>query len=312
MRRRLGLLAALAGLVGTALAATPAHAAHSGVPPWTSGLTVQSPTELRISGVAAEIARHAAETVCPSPTEWPGVATELDFAADVAGVAEIGGSLMILRPEICSLVDDFIGSPRREGQKVCQTGMRTEHRTEYRQERYRVTVRKRVRVGGRLRWMRVQVWRTRRVPVSVAVQVPVMGTCRLYAATLEAVGTVSHEAIHLAGVEDEPASECFGMQLVALVANRLGATAQFAVEMANDYPALVYVPFVTEFPEYASGECRDGGRLDLFPERAGWPVPIGARASAFPQVDGVLPRTAARRRDLVADPVAALNDVRLP
>ena len=84
-----------------------------------------------------------------------------------------------------------------------------------------------------------------------------------------AVGTLSHEAIHLRGILDEALTECYGMQHLALAAQRLGATPQQAHNLAllhwetspEQKPSQYQVP----------GECRDGGQLDARPADPVWP-----------------------------------------
>lgn len=91
---------------------------------------------------------------------------------------------------------------------------------------------------------------------------------RKVVATARAFSTLAHEAYHLAGVRDEAAAECYGVQTVDFVAERLGAAADqgrmVAVwaerTSARTHPA-----------EYHSPECRAGGALDLTPRTPLWP-----------------------------------------
>jgi len=84
-----------------------------------------------------------------------------------------------------------------------------------------------------------------------------------------AIGTLSHEAIHLRGILDEAVTECYGMQYLALSAQRLGATPQQAHGLAllhwetspEKKPARYHVP----------GGCEDGGKLDARPADPVWP-----------------------------------------
>jgi hypothetical protein len=94
--------------------------------------------------------------------------------------------------------------------------------------------------------------------------------------------------MHLAGVIDESEAECFAVQADAYVTSRLGAAPDFARAVAREYWAYYYRG---QDPRYRSTECRDGGALDLFPGRRGWPTPgryptglaaaIAERASAL-------------------------------
>jgi hypothetical protein len=97
--------------------------------------------------------------------------------------------------------------------------------------------------------------------------------CRHYGSVLEATETLAHEAMHLAGIASESTAECFGMQLLPYVAWRLGASPGFALEMGRDYEAQ-YRQERRDAPTYWSGECRDGGALDLLPDQRGWPLPV--------------------------------------
>lgn len=273
---------ALAALVG----AGAAQATH-GPPPWTGGIDVETAAERRIGVVASEIARRPGSGgICMSPTEWAtlAAASDLDPARWDAAVPIIGGvsaDFMIVAPHICTPLDEFLARPARVGQKACQTGTRIEYRTKYRTKRYRVTVRKRVKVGGTWRSKPVRVWRTRRVAVRVAVKVPVYAECAGYRATVYALQTIGHEATHIGGVYDEAAAECYGMQLTPLVANRFGATPTFSFEIGADYLPL-YIEFTRGNAPYETPHCHDGGLLDLFPNETGWPTPRSSSALATP------------------------------
>jgi hypothetical protein len=81
-----------------------------------------------------------------------------------------------------------------------------------------------------------------------------------------AAATLAHESFHLRGVQDEAAADCYAIQAVELVARALGlddaeATGLGAFARANHR--------VGQAQQYASGECREGGRLDLARDRDG-------------------------------------------
>jgi hypothetical protein len=86
--------------------------------------------------------------------------------------------------------------------------------------------------------------------------------------TARALSTLAHEAYHLAGVRDEAAAECYGIQTAGFVAERLGAaTAQGRlVAVWADRTSARTHPV-----EYHSQECRAGGALDLRPRSPAWP-----------------------------------------
>jgi hypothetical protein len=91
---------------------------------------------------------------------------------------------------------------------------------------------------------------------------------RKVVATARAISTLAHEAYHLAGVRDEAAAECYGVQTVDFVAERLGASVdqgRMVAVWANRTSAK------THPEEYHSAECRAGGALDLRPRTPLWP-----------------------------------------
>lgn len=75
-----------------------------------------------------------------------------------------------------------------------------------------------------------------------------------------ALNVLTHEAYHLASVEDEAAAECYAVQAIPYAANRLGATREQAEALAAYALAHVY----SHAPGmYRSRDCRDRGPLDL-------------------------------------------------
>jgi hypothetical protein len=79
---------------------------------------------------------------------------------------------------------------------------------------------------------------------------------------------LAHESSHLAGVRDEAAADCYGLQRTAVAAQDLGADRAEAERLARI--ALVERT-LTAPPDYRSPECRDGGALDLDPGSSVWP-----------------------------------------
>jgi hypothetical protein len=86
--------------------------------------------------------------------------------------------------------------------------------------------------------------------------------------TVQAVHTLAHEAVHLAGVRNEAEAECYGLQTVDLVAVRLGADRDTARALA-DYAFARLYPALP--PHYRTDACHDGGSLDLVPGSATFP-----------------------------------------
>ena len=83
-----------------------------------------------------------------------------------------------------------------------------------------------------------------------------------------AVHIVAHETQHINGVRVEAVAECTAVQLNYLVAEKLGATPEQARELQRRY-------FVEDYPrqssDYISSDCREGGALDIFPDRTEFP-----------------------------------------
>ena len=96
--------------------------------------------------------------------------------------------------------------------------------------------------------------------------------------TVEAVHTLAHEAVHLAGVRNEAEAECYGLQTIDLVAVRLGADRRTARALA-DYALARLYPSLP--PHYRTDECRDGGPLDLVPGSAVFPYETVVGMSAI-------------------------------
>jgi hypothetical protein len=83
-----------------------------------------------------------------------------------------------------------------------------------------------------------------------------------------ALHVLAHESSHLAGVRDEAAADCFGLQRTAFVAESLGAE---PVEVERLAHLALAERAVTAPADYRSSECHDGGVLDLSPGSSLWP-----------------------------------------
>jgi hypothetical protein len=86
--------------------------------------------------------------------------------------------------------------------------------------------------------------------------------------TAWSLNALAHESYHLAGVRDEARTECYALQAIDFVAQKLGANEaqgrQLAVFSYNELPQ--------QMPDaYTSPECRDGGAYDLKPNDRTWP-----------------------------------------
>lgn len=86
-----------------------------------------------------------------------------------------------------------------------------------------------------------------------------------------ALAVVAHESYHLLGYSTEAQVECYGMQSIWFVANKLGASVVESQALASLYATRMYPLRRTQTPEYWSAECRDGGKLDLRRSLARWP-----------------------------------------
>jgi hypothetical protein len=86
-----------------------------------------------------------------------------------------------------------------------------------------------------------------------------------------AITVLAHEAWHLRGVADEGTTECYALQSGVALGERLGlshATAERLMRAQRVESTLRG----RQNPAYAlSPECRDGGGLDLAPDREGFP-----------------------------------------
>lgn len=113
---------------------------------------------------------------------------------------------------------------------------------------------------------------------------PVLGECDDWGSTLLAVHVLGHESMHLAGVVDEAEADCLAAQVDAFVATALGAAPRFARLLAREYWAYYYP---SQDRRYRSPRCYDGGALDLFPERRGWPTPAHYSANLSSRIEAV-------------------------
>jgi hypothetical protein len=84
----------------------------------------------------------------------------------------------------------------------------------------------------------------------------------------EALATFAHELEHLRGIDEEARAECYSYQHVAALAEALGASRREGQRLSRVAWRELYPP---ANPDYVSAECRNGGRLDLNPNRPRWP-----------------------------------------
>jgi hypothetical protein len=86
-----------------------------------------------------------------------------------------------------------------------------------------------------------------------------------------ALAVVAHESYHVLGYSNEAQVECYGMQSIWYVANKLGATVAESQALGTLYATRMYPGRRTSTPTYWSAECRDGGKYDLRPASHSWP-----------------------------------------
>ncbi len=80
---------------------------------------------------------------------------------------------------------------------------------------------------------------------------------------------LSHESQHLRGVRSESDAQCYAIQTVARVAERLGSPPAEANAVASHFLAVGQRRMPTEYS--LSDDCVDGGSLDLNPQSSNWP-----------------------------------------
>jgi hypothetical protein len=86
-----------------------------------------------------------------------------------------------------------------------------------------------------------------------------------------ALAVVAHESYHVLGYSNEAQVECYGMQSIWYVANKLGASVAEAQALGALYATRLYANRRIQSPAYWSPECRDGGKYDLRPASHSWP-----------------------------------------
>jgi hypothetical protein len=241
-----------------------ALATSASADPWDGGRDVVTPLEAQLVEIVGEIAERPVGVYCNGTEEWSALAARSGFeAGNVWGYVTFTptpsgwapGDEVQLAQAACRHAEAFwAGGSATKPARTCRVGTRIARRTEYR-----------VRKG-------------KRVAVQVRVEVPVLRLCPGYlTGRLFALQTIAHEAVHLSGVEDEAVAECYGMQLLAWVAWKLGAPDALARQMAADYWREYYLVRRPGTPYFDEG-CRDGGVLDLAPDRSGWPAPAAIDA----------------------------------
>jgi hypothetical protein len=95
--------------------------------------------------------------------------------------------------------------------------------------------------------------------------------CAIVPKVAMALAVVAHESYHILGYSNEAQVECYGMQSIWFVANKLGASIAESQALASLYATQFYPRREYTTPAYWSAECRDGGKYDLRRSLARWP-----------------------------------------
>ena len=81
------------------------------------------------------------------------------------------------------------------------------------------------------------------------------------------IDTLAHESMHRRGFRGEAVAECYAVQLVYKTAKALGASSTYAALVSRQ----AWAAYPAHPAPYLSPECRNGGKLDLSPNRSTWP-----------------------------------------
>jgi hypothetical protein len=238
------------------LTAGPA-AAQDGRPlPWAGGMSAETEFERYAAQVASEIAQRPVKVNCNGATDWTALATQQHFDPTLVwgyvmfysnpATGELRpADYMHLSEQACWNLDQWWAAPSEKKGKMCRLATQIEYKT--RTTKVRVT--KRVKVNGRWRTKVSIVTQTQQVKV----ETPMNEICPNYMLRVFALQTVAHESMHLSGTLDEAQAECQGMQRLSWVAQRFGATAEQAQQIALDYYRDYYLALRPGTPYFVSG-----------------------------------------------------------
>jgi hypothetical protein len=249
---------------------------HGGSPS-RRGRTALGAYEAKASEIASVLAGRSVSIACRDAAAWWSQAANFGFNParawavtpfhwDAGSAGLVPDDSSSFSPRACRYGRAFWVKPSERGARICRIGAITRwRRRSVERLRWR---RVRARVNGKLVWRSVR--QNVRVQVRVPVNSPLYGECDDWESKLTAVHVLAHESMHLYGIRGEAVAECFGVQLDAYVASEFGAAPGFARAIAREYWRSYYSRLTDA---YRSPDCRDGGPLDLFPDRPGWPTP---------------------------------------
>ena len=222
-----------------------ANVAQAGGPsPWRGGGAKVTPFEAAATTVARGVAGRSVSIECVDARSWRALGDRLGFDSDVslavttfhwdpALAGPAPDRVARFSPRACRPGASFWLSPSEDAARDCRTALRRARDTGVFGQR-----------DG--------------------------AACDLWASRLTAVHVLSHESVHLHGFYDEELTDCAAIQITAWVAMALGADEAFARSLAREYWTDFHLP---RTGAYQSVACHDGGSLDLFPDRSGWPTP---------------------------------------
>lgn len=237
-----------------------ANVAQAGEPPpWKGGASKVTPFEAAATTAARTVAGRPVSVECVNAKSWRALGDRLGFDSDVSlAVTTFHWDSELARPaadrlgrfspRACRFGASFWRDPSEDAARDCR-------------------------------------WALRRARNTGAFGQRESEACDLWASRLTAIHVLSHESVHLRGFYDEALADCAAVQITAWVATALGADEAFARSLAREYWTDFHLPRVGA---YQSVACHDGGSLDLFPNRTGWPTPmeypadLGAAFSALP------------------------------
>lgn len=223
-----------------------ANVAQAGEPsPWKGGAASVTPFEAEAAKVARLVAGRPVSIECVDTPTWRALGSRLGFDASASWAvttfhwsSQLAGpapdGVARFSPHACRPGASFWRDPSDGAARACRTALRRARQTGV--------------FGQRAGAM-----------------------CDLWASRLTAVHVLSHESVHLRGFYDEAITDCAAVQITAWVAMALGADEGFSRSLAREYWTDFHLP---RTGAYQSVSCHDGGSLDLFPDRSGWPTPM--------------------------------------
>jgi hypothetical protein len=92
-----------------------------------------------------------------------------------------------------------------------------------------------------------------------------------FSQTARSIAVLAHESWHLRGVRDEGTTECYALQSGVELGQRLGLSEGTARRMMRQQLVENRLRSAATVEYLVSGDCRDGGRLDLHPRDSSFP-----------------------------------------